>query len=255
MVAEPRSNVMQLEDPLSYLPCSTISEYRKGQVMCEPGQRCPHLFLVIEGCVKISRFIDENEIVVDLCQADDFFGEAAFLGIPASERAVALETSRVMSWPVESVHDLIARHPQLGIALVQLLARRTQEMGERMGTLSVDCTSRRLAKALLSLSGRMGQPDLEAADVYQLTAFPHKLLAQYIGTTREAVTHCMNQFRRQGFLAYSRRGMTVHAANVRQWLEQPGKNAAAATAAAASAATSATVPQQRTAAAAAGMAH
>lgn len=73
MVAEPTNNATtQLEDPLSYLPCSTIQEYRKGQVLFEPGRRSPYLHLVMEGCVKISRFIDDNEIVIDLCQADDF---------------------------------------------------------------------------------------------------------------------------------------------------------------------------------------
>ena len=220
MVAEPTNTATtQLEDPLSYLPCSTIQEYRKGQVLFEPGRRSPYLHLVMEGCVKISRFIDDNEIVIDLCQADDFFGAAAFLGVENHERAVALEGSKVMSWPIETVQELICRHPQLGIALVQLLAKRGLDLGERMGTLSVDCTSRRLAKALVNLGERMGHQDPQNAEAWHMAPLSHKLLAQYIGTTREAVTHCMNQFRRQGFLSYSRRGMTIFADNVRQWLQ------------------------------------
>ncbi|MDZ4801425.1 MAG: Crp/Fnr family transcriptional regulator [Bryobacteraceae bacterium] len=214
----------QLEDPLSYLPCSTISEYRKGQVLFEPGQRSPYLHLVMEGCIKISRIIDNNEIVIDLCQADDFFGEPAFLGLDTAERAVALDGSKIMSWPIQTVQELICRHPQLGIALVQLLARRGMDLSERMGTLSVDCTSRRLAKALLHLAERMGQPDAQSPQVVQTAPFAHKLLAQYIGTTREAVTHCMNQFRRQGFLTYSRRGMTIYRDNIVGWLESTAKS-------------------------------
>lgn len=93
------------------------------------------------------------------------------------------------------------------------------DLGERMGTLSVDCTSRRLAKALVSLGERMGHQDPQNAEAWHMAPLSHKLLAQYIGTTREAVTHCMNQFRRQGFLSYSRRGMTIFADNVRQWLQ------------------------------------
>lgn len=218
MIAEPATSSTQLEDPLSYLPCSTITEYRKGQTIYEPGRRSSEVYLVMDGCVKISRIIEDAEIVINLCQADDFFGEPAFLGADTDELAMALEPSKVMSWPIETVQQLILRHPHLGIALVQLLARRGLDLGERIGTLSVDYTSRRLAKTILQLAERMGQPEAEAPQEVHMAPFSHKLLAQYIGTTREAVTHCMNQFRRQGFVTYSRRGMVVFVDAIREWL-------------------------------------
>ena len=40
--------------------------------------------------------------------------------------------------------------------------------------------------------------------------FTHELLSQYVGTSREIVTHYMNQFRRQGYLRYSRKGILLH---------------------------------------------
>jgi len=235
MVAETIQHQTQLEDPLSYLPCSAIFQFRKGQVIYEPGRQTPHLYLVMEGCVKISRSIENTEIVINLCQADDFFGEPAFLGMGSEERAVGLEAGKLMSWPVETVQELILRHPQLGIALVQLLARRSVDLGERIGTLSMNYTSRRLAKTILQLADRMGQPEPDNPNVRHLAPFPHKLLAQYIGTTREAVTHCMNRFRRQGFVSYSRRGMVIYCDAIREWLEPETKSAAAG----------ATLPPQR----------
>jgi CRP-like cAMP-binding protein len=38
----------------------------------------------------------------------------------------------------------------------------------------------------------------------------HELLAQYVGTSLEIVTHYMTQFRRQGYLRYSRQGITIY---------------------------------------------
>lgn len=219
-MADTNRTQFQLEDPLSYLPISAITEFRKGQVIYEPGQRAPQLFLVMEGTVKISRIMEDSEIVINLCQPDDFFGEPFFLGNETAERAVALEAAKVMSWPIEAVQDLIVKHPQLGIALVQLLAQRSRDLGERIGTLSVDYTSRRLAKTIVQLAERMGQPEQGQPHVLHMAPLPHKLLAQYIGTTREAVTHCMNQFRRQGFVTYSRRGMVVWQDSIKQWLGQ-----------------------------------
>jgi hypothetical protein len=39
--------------------------------------------------------------------------------------------------------------------------------------------------------------------------FTHELLSQYVGTSREIVTHYMNQFRRQGYLRYSRKRLST----------------------------------------------
>jgi CRP-like cAMP-binding protein len=211
-----------IEDPLSYLPVSAITEYRKGQVIYDLDRPTNHLYLVIEGCVKVNRVAGNSEIVMNLCQVDDFFGETAFVQ-EAGERAVALETSKVMSWPVEAVREMVLRHPRLGIAFIQLFAKRCFDLGERISTLSTESTARRLARALLDLSDRLGHP--ETRDTRRLAPFSHKLLAQYIGTTREAVTHCMNQFRREGFVTYSRRDMLIYSDSLRRWVGANGAQA------------------------------
>lgn len=207
------------EDPLSYLPCSAITKFRKGQVIYDESLPSQNLYLVIEGCVKVSRKSGNSEIVMKLCQPDDFFGEATFVQA-SGERALALEPTKVMSWPAEVIQDIIQRHPKLGIALIQSLANRSLELGERIATLAVDLTSRRLAKTLVQLSEKLGQAeDAGAPDARRLTPFSHKTLAQYIGTTREAVTRRMNQFRRQGLVSYSRRDMIVYNDAFKQWLD------------------------------------
>jgi CRP-like cAMP-binding protein len=48
----------------------------------------------------------------------------------------------------------------------------------------------------------------------------HELFSQYVGTSREIVTHYMNQFRKQGLLQYSRKGMVVDRQRLQQWLHQ-----------------------------------
>ena len=44
-----------LEDPLAHLPCSTIVEYRKGQMIYNQDQPSTSIYLVIDGKVKVSR--------------------------------------------------------------------------------------------------------------------------------------------------------------------------------------------------------
>jgi len=219
MVAAPQQE-KPLEDPLAHLPCSTIVEYRKGQTIYGQDQPSTSIYLVIDGKVKICRLADDGrQVVVDIYQPDEFFGESAFVGeSQRSEMAVALENTKLMIWTIREIEEIATRRPRLAIALLQLLVQRSMDFGSRIESFSVDNIARRLARALIRFSERLGQ-ETEDGSV-QMIPFTHELLSQYVGTSREIVTHYMNQFRRQGYLRYSRKGILLHRPAMKDWLRQ-----------------------------------
>src|SRR2546430_2249505 len=89
-----------LADPRAHLPSSRILEYEAGQLIYSLDQPATGLYLVIEGKVTVSRRADNGRpVVVDIYQADEFFGESALLRFPrAQEQAVALESTKLMMW-------------------------------------------------------------------------------------------------------------------------------------------------------------
>jgi len=207
-----------LEDPLAHLPCSTILEYRKGQTIYGHEQPSTSIYLVIDGKVKICRLADDGrQVVVDIYQPDEFFGESAFVEqAQRSEMAVALENTKLMIWTTSEIEDIATRRPKLAIALLQLLVQRSMDFGSRIESFSVDNIARRLARALIRFSERLGQPTDDGS--VQMIPFTHELLSQYVGTSREIVTHYMNQFRRQGYLRYSRKGIMLRRDAMKEWL-------------------------------------
>jgi len=214
----PVPQIRPLEDPLAHLPCSTILEYRKGQTIYSRDQPSTSIYLVIDGKVKVCRMADDGrQVVVDLYQPDEFFGESAFLG-PAqrTELSVALENTKLMTWTTVEIEEIAGRRPRLAIALLQLLVQRSMDFGSRIESFSVDNIARRLARALIRFSERLGHV-AENGSV-QMIPFTHELLSQYVGTSREIVTHYMNQFRRQGYLTYSRKGILLHRDALKDWL-------------------------------------
>jgi CRP/FNR family transcriptional regulator, cyclic AMP receptor protein len=210
----------QLEDPLAHLPCSSILEYRKGQVIYNQDQPSTSIYLVIDGKVKVCRMADdEHQVVVDIYQTDEFFGESAFLSSPTrDEQALALENTKVMTWTTAEIEDIVMRRPRLAVALLQILVQRSIEFGHRIESFSVDNIARRLARTLIRFSERLGQ-SMEDGSI-QMMPFTHELLSQYVGTSREIVTHYMNQFRRQGYLRYSRKGILLYRDAMKDWLRQ-----------------------------------
>jgi CRP/FNR family transcriptional regulator len=209
-----------LEDPLAHLPCSTIVEYRKGQIIYSQDQPSTTLYLVIDGKVKVSRVADDgHQVVVDIYQADEFFGESAFLNLQhRCEQATALENCKLMTWTTAEIEDIATKRPRLAVALLQILVQRTVDFTHRIESFSLDNIARRLARSLIRFSERLGVEEQDGS--VRMAPFTHELLSQYVGTSREIVTHYMNQFRRQGYLRYSRKGIILYRDAFKDWLRQ-----------------------------------
>jgi CRP/FNR family transcriptional regulator, cyclic AMP receptor protein len=209
-----------LEDPLAHLPCSSIVEYKKGQMIYNQDQPSTSIFLIIEGKIKVSRLADDgHQVVVDMYQPDEFFGESALLNLPhRGEQATALENTKLMAWSTAEIEDIITKRPRLAVALLQILVQRTIDFTHRIESFSVDNIARRLARSLIRFSERLGRVEEDGS--VRMAPFTHELLSQYVGTSREIVTHYMNQFRRQGYLKYSRKGIVLYREAFRDWLRQ-----------------------------------
>jgi CRP-like cAMP-binding protein len=88
----------------------------------------------------------------------------------------------------------------------------------RIESFATDPIEHRLARALIRFSGKFGER-MDGGTV-RMMAFSHQLLSEHIGTSREIVTHYMNQFRRQGFLKYSRQGILMHGDGLKELLRR-----------------------------------
>src|SRR5438132_1414524 len=168
-----------LEDPLAHLPCSTIVEYRKGQMIYNQDQPATSIYLVIDGKVRVSRLADDGrEVVIDIYRPDDFFGESALLNLPHhAEQATAMEHTKLMTWSSSQIEEIVMRRPRLGLALLQILAQRTVHFTERIESFSVDNIACRLARSLIRFAERLGTPAED--DWVRMVPFTHELLSQY----------------------------------------------------------------------------
>ncbi len=213
-------NGVQLEDALAYLPCSSIAAYRKGALIYDHHHAPGAIFLIIDGKVKISRVADTgHQVIIDIYLPDEFFGESAFLGLPQrAEQAVALENTKVMTWPVSDVAELIMKQPRLGVALVQIAVQRNIDSVHRIESFTGDNIARRLARTLIRFSERLGEPEEDG--VVRMLPFTHELLGQYVGTSREIVTHWMARFRREGYIRYSRKAIVLYRQRLQEWMRQ-----------------------------------
>lgn len=207
------------DDLLAYLPCSQVGEFSAGQVIYGPAEPCASLYLLISGEVRVSRTVAGGQpLVIDVYLPDEVFGESAFAGGRGrAEEAVAIGAAKLMTWPIREVEQLVNREPRLGLALVRLLSQRAMDFEDRIESFSSDTVERRLVRSLIRFSERFGR---ESADGFvRMMPLTHEILAQYVGTAREIVTHVMTQLRREGYVQYSRREISIRREALRDWLK------------------------------------
>ena len=106
------------------------------------------------------------------------------------------------------------------MALQQVLAQRSIYLAQRIESFGRDTIDRRMACALIRFAERFGARTEGGDGSICMPSFTQRVLSQYVGTTREAVTHYMIQFRRQGFIKYSRREIILYRAALREWTNQ-----------------------------------
>lgn len=206
-----------VEDILALLPASATEDYRKGAMIYGPAQPSKNIYLLVAGKVKLSLMRgDGSEVLLEIARPEELFGESAFLNLPDHrELATVLEDARMMTWPISAVEDLVMKRPRLAVSLLQISARRSLRFAEHIGSLSRDDIEHRLAQSLIGFSGRLGTQGGDGS--VSMMAMTHELLAQHIGTSREAVTGRMNLFRRQGYLDYTRKRIVLYPRAFRAW--------------------------------------
>jgi CRP-like cAMP-binding protein len=213
------------EDPLAYLPCSTIVSYSKGAVIYTQDQPANTFYLVIAGKVKITRISDDGRpMLVDIYKPDDFFGESAFLNlVQRCEQATAIEDTRVMVWGSIQIEEIMEKRPKLAVAMVQVLGHRSLEFMRRVESFSLDDIGQRLAHSLIRFADRMGERQDDGSIL--MLPLTHETLAQYVGTSREIVTHYMNRLRRGGFVRYTRKNIVLYRDALKESVVQAAKAA------------------------------
>ncbi len=198
-----------------YLPRKAVLEFRKGQVVFDEHQPSRGLYLVVQGRVKVAAPMEDGSRRWWISfTTDDFFGESALVAtLRTSDRATALDNCVLMSWTAAEIEDQVERQPRLGVALLQMLVKRSLEYESGLQSFALDKTPERVVRSLLRFADRLGTRAEDGS--LRIPPLTHQLISEYVGTSREIVTFQMNHLRQRGYLRYSRKGIQVYAEALR----------------------------------------
>jgi CRP-like cAMP-binding protein len=179
-----------------------IRSYQAGETVCEADEMACSLFLVASGRVQLYRTTrDGRRFVIATLGQGSMFGEDSLLGGQGPDtQAVALEPCTVWAMPSQQAQEVSSTDAMFGFGLMQAMGQRVVEAENRLEQMAYSTIASRLAALLLELAGDV------PGDVVRAT---HQELADMLGTWRETISKTLQEFRRRGLVASSRRQLKL----------------------------------------------
>lgn len=179
--------------------------FKKGDVIFNIGDRDRVFFFLQSGFVKVGAITPNGrEVIYDVRKGGDVIGELCASELERSDRAVALERTDAIAVPFQEIKNLLMTRLDLMTTLIDVFCHALKEAYAQINTLATDDTPRRLAKILISLAAKIGQPrgPLTEIPVY----LTQEEIAQMVMARRERISTSLNFLRRKGMVQYTNRG-------------------------------------------------
>jgi CRP-like cAMP-binding protein len=176
--------------------------YPPGAVMCVEGDPNTHVFVLVDGWVKIVGVTsDGHELTLALRGRGDTVGEVA--GETTGYRTATVQavgTVRALIVPYERFSSFLDAHDGADRAYRRMVTRRWNDAESMLRARSVTSGAQRLAGLLLELA------DSELQTAMTLT---QEELASLTGASRATVTRALSNWRRRGIIRTGQRDITI----------------------------------------------
>ncbi len=177
---------------------------KKGEIIYFSHDETPRVYFLKKGTLKIVE-IDEkgNEVVKELIQKGDIFGEFTLTDTHSDEYAIAVsEQVACCSFKMEDFEKVLEQNPQLGVTYTKWVGFRFKRLQNRYSNLIFKDVRTRLVSFLKDWAEKEGKA--EHGEFVLKNYLTHQDIASLVCSTRQTVTQLFNDFKEQGILDYSR---------------------------------------------------
>jgi CRP/FNR family cyclic AMP-dependent transcriptional regulator len=184
--------------------------FPRGHALFTEGDLGERVFLIETGWVTLrSAGPDGEEMILALRGPGEVVGEmSAFDGAPRTATALAVDQVEAVVAPARSVAAELEKDVAAANDFARILVARLRESDRQRVEFTVLDTLARVARRLLDLADRFGQPTADGVKVE--LPLSQEELASWCGASREATVKALRTLREVGGITTGRRVVTLH---------------------------------------------
>lgn len=161
-----------------------IRSYPKDTMLFAEGESGPELYIIQKGSIRITKIVDDNEVLLALLQAGDIFGEMALLdNKPRSASAIANEDSILMAVNRANFKGMVVEQPKVISRLTSSLAERIWNLNRQLRNTLIEDPVGRLYDSLV-LELEKSRMDLSSRQSHVFGFGPNDLI-NMVGLARD----------------------------------------------------------------------
>lgn len=202
-------NVLSSSELKQICVISNFKTAKKGEIIYFSHDESSRVYTLKRGTIKIVE-IDKkgNEIVKDILQEGDLFGQFTLTNETLDEYAVAMsDYVTCCSFRMDDFENIIERNPALALRYTKWMGFRLKRMENRYANLVFKDVRSRLLGFLKDWASKEGMNDKN--EVVLKNYLTHQDIASLICSTRQTVTGLFNDLKEHGVLDYSRNEIII----------------------------------------------
>ncbi len=182
---------------------------KKGEIIYFSHDESDRVYTIKRGTIKIVEIDNNgNEIVKDILQTGDLFGQFTLTNSTLDEYAVAVsDYVTCCSFKLTDFEEVIERNPALALRYTKWVGFRLKRMENRYANLVFKDVRARLNGFLKDWVAKEGGPGNN--EIVLKNYLTHQDIASLICSTRQTVTQLFNELKDRNIIDYSRNEIII----------------------------------------------
>jgi DNA-binding response OmpR family regulator len=182
-----------------------LSNYTKGDIIYQEGDRANKVFLVLKGLIKTHK-MDQNgkELITAIQKPDDFIGFTSFVDNNTyEESATVVEDVELAVIYKNALKELLAGSSNLSLELMNVLTANLSITKDQLLQMAYSSVQRKTARTILQFAevldrGLLGEIKISRND-----------LASVAGIAPESLIRTLSSFKKKGFVEIEGRNIKI----------------------------------------------
>ncbi len=189
-------------------------QYKKGQMLFFEGDPRERIYLIVKGYIRLEKTNSSGSTRFDafLKPASFFPYEGLFHDEAYSYSAEAFTDVEILYIPTFYMEEIIKKNKKLLLHLVKCLTDRIVMLEHRLQVITNSHASKRVLQIIGYLAEDLGVKVKK--EIFIPCPFTTIELARITGTTRETVSHVLNQFKKEGKLEINQKQLILKEPNI-----------------------------------------